>query len=111
MVDDVPAGFAMFTRGKYAPKDVDYYMAEFFVIRPLRKKGIAEEAVKQVFYKNPGKWKLFTGASNNVTGQRFWKRTIGALTGNSYDVEVGDTVLGEKMIFAFEIDRNEKKRA
>jgi len=100
--DNKPAGFALVSRGRYAPVDCDNYLYEFFVLRPYRGKKIAESAARQVFDKFQGKWRLHTHPTpSNVRAQSFWKKTVNSYTSGKYETEVGPTFDGEKLIFRF----------
>jgi predicted acetyltransferase len=100
--DNKPAGFALVSTGQYAPKDVDYYLFEFFLLRPYRGKNMGEIAAKQVFDKFQGKWKLYTNPTDsNKRAQTFWNKTINNYTSGNFEKEVGPTFDGEKLIFKF----------
>ena len=103
MVDGNPAGFDLVSAKPYAPKSTDYYLYEFFVLRPYRGKGIAEEAAKQVFDRFRGKWELYTSHKNNERGKGFWRKTLRNYTGGNYEETSGETFLndGIKTIFRF----------
>ena len=103
MVDGKPAGFDLISSKELAPESTDYYLYEFFLLRPYRGKGIAEEAAKQVFDRFKGKWELYTGHKNNERAQRFWRKTLRNYTGGNYEETNGETFLkdGIKTIFKF----------
>jgi len=101
-VDKKPAGFALIATGEYAPKGVEYYMHEFFLLRPYRGKNIAEISAKQVFDKFHGKWEVYTNPTAlNKKGQSFWKKTINNYMAGNYEKVNGTTFDGEKLIFKF----------
>lgn len=102
MVDEKPTGFALIATAPYAPKTTDYYVYEFFLLRPYRGKDIGEIAAKQVFDKHPGKWELFTNpTTKNIKGQKFWRKTVSRYTYNNCDELNGQTFDGYKLIFRF----------
>jgi aminoglycoside 6'-N-acetyltransferase I len=102
MVDDKPAGFILIATTPYAPKTSDYYVNEFFVLRPYRGKHIGEIVAKQVFDEFSGRWELYTNhLPKNLAGQKFWRKTVSSYTNNNYDESTGETVHGEKLIFRF----------
>lgn len=102
LVDNNPAGFALVATGKYAPKETDYYLYEFFLLRPYRGKNIAQIAVGQVFDEFKGTWELYTGSTDlNTRAQKFWNKTINNYTLGSFEKVVGETFIGEKLIFRF----------
>ncbi|QVK18487.1 GNAT family N-acetyltransferase [Mycoplasmatota bacterium] len=100
--DKLPVGFALVSTGKYSPKTTDYYLYEFFLLRPYRGENIAEIAAKQVFDKFKGKWELFTHPTpSNIRAQSFWQKTINHYTSGNFTRENGPTFDGEKIIFRF----------
>jgi len=102
MADEKPAGFILIATTPYVSKTTDYYVNEFFVLRPYRGKNIGEIAAKQVFDKFLGRWELYTNpSSKNFKGQKFWRKTVSNYTKNDYDESIGQTVHGEKLIFKF----------
>ncbi len=101
MVDDKPAGFHLVATKPYAPQTADYFVYEFFLLRPYRGKGIAEVAAKQVFERFKGRWELYTSPENNIRGQKFWRKTLNSYTSGKYEESLGDTFDGYKMIFRF----------
>jgi predicted acetyltransferase len=101
-VDKKPAGFALVAAGKYAPSGVDYFMHEFFLLRPYRGKNIAEISASQVFDKFQGKWEVYTNpTSSNKKGQSFWLKTINNYTNGNFEKVFDTTFDGEKLIFRF----------
>ncbi len=101
-VDHKPAGFILLSTGKYSPKDTDYYVYEFFLLRPYRGNNIAQTAAIKVFDKYHGKWILYTNPP--VLSKRaptFWRKTIHQYTNGCFEEEIGETVFGEKLIFKF----------
>ncbi|MBB6631069.1 GNAT family N-acetyltransferase [Clostridium algidicarnis] len=100
--DKKPAGFALVSTGEYSPKEIDYYLYEFFLLRPYRGKDIGEISAKQVFDKFQGKWQLHTNpTSSNKKAQSFWNKTINNYTSGNFESVCGPTFDGEKLIFRF----------
>jgi predicted acetyltransferase len=56
-------------------------MAEFFVVRGYRKRGIGTEIAQEVWRRFPGVWKVRVMESNPAV--RFWGRAISAFTGEA----------------------------
>jgi predicted acetyltransferase len=76
-VKDRLAGFALInTRSQHSGR-VEHNMAEFFVARKYRRRGVATEAVCQVLARYPGHWEVAV-AERNVAARAFWPRAIGA---------------------------------
>ncbi len=70
-----PAGFAMVASPPNATPGVDYRLQEFFVINKARRRGVASEAVQQLFARLPGKWELWTDP-RNIPASNFWRKTV-----------------------------------
>lgn len=101
-IDDKPAGFALVGSKEFVPKGWDYYMYDYFILRPYRGNGIAEKAARQVFDKFKGKWLVYTNPTeNNPIGRKFWRKTIKNYTNDNYQEYEGNTYDGEKLIFSF----------
>lgn len=102
MADGKPAGFDLVAAGEFAPKGMDYYVYEFFLLRPYRGKDIASIAAKQIFDKFLGKWGLYVAPSGkNPRGETFWRKTISDYTKGNFQEEEGITFDGDRLIFTF----------
>lgn len=103
-VDDIPAGFAFVATPPYTPHGSEFYMNEFFMLRPFRGKGIAEAAAVQVFNKHKGSWELQTNPTEaNKRAQFFWRKTMQNYTSESHQEEFANTENdGYKIIFRFD---------
>lgn len=103
LVDEIPAGFILIATPPYTPKETDYYVHEFFILRPFRGKEIGSYAAAKVFDKFKGKWYLFTNPSpKNIRGQKFWRKTVSNYTKGIYEDFYGQTFDGNKLIFKFD---------
>jgi predicted acetyltransferase len=72
-----PVGFAFVSRVAGHVK----LMAEFFVVRGLRGRGVARAAVDELFARHPGTWEIpFQEA--NVAAARFWRRVAAEVGGD-----------------------------
>lgn len=100
--DGIPAGFALIATPPHCSKGIDYFVNEFFLLRPFRGKGIAEKAAVDVFDRFRGAWELFTNPSEaNGRGQSFWRKTLFNYTNGIYE-EIRETTFdGDKLIFRF----------
>lgn len=79
-----PAGFAIVDERSPEPGGADRrYLAEFFVLRRYRRRGLGAAAARAVFDRFPGGWHVLE-IPENVPAQRFWRRVIGAYTGGRY---------------------------
>ena len=69
------AGFVLVRqRAKFAGAEARE-IAEFFVLRKYRRRGLGTRAALDVFARFPGRWEL-SELSWNVPAQRFWRRII-----------------------------------
>ncbi|MEK4249431.1 GNAT family N-acetyltransferase [Paenibacillus sp. FSL W7-1287] len=104
-VDDVPAGLAFVATPPYipCPPNINYYLNEFFLLRPFRGSGVGEEAARQVFNRFRGNWEVQTAKmERNVRAQMFWRKTLNAYTNGQYSEVSGEYPDAEdKIIFRF----------
>jgi predicted acetyltransferase len=66
--DGSPVGFAFVSRLQSGP----YLMAEFFVVRGDRRRGVARAAVDALFALHPGTWEV-PFQELNAAAARFWR--------------------------------------
>ena len=64
-------------------------IAEFFVMRKYRRKGIGAYVAKTIFDHYPGPWEVRQTATNGVA-QTFWRKVIGDYTNGQYKEVVLD---------------------
>lgn len=88
----------------YTSQDCEFYLSEFFVMRPFRGKGISGIAAKEVFNHHTGNWGLQTNPTeSNKRAQHFWRKTLNEYTGASFQEECSETTGdGLKMIYRFD---------
>jgi predicted acetyltransferase len=82
-----PAGFALVRDTTVAdtPRTSPFHeLAEFFVLRTHRGRGIGKAAAQRVLRLHPGSWRI-TEVAHNAPAIAFWRRTI--------PVEFAETVL------------------
>ncbi|EWC62075.1 hypothetical protein UO65_2589 [Actinokineospora spheciospongiae] len=75
-VDGRLAGFAL-TRGD-VDDDGSWNVAEFFVARGHRRRGVARESARRLFARRPGLWTLSVD-HNNRPAAALWRSVIGAV--------------------------------
>ncbi|MDF9845439.1 MULTISPECIES: hypothetical protein [unclassified Paenibacillus] len=72
------------------------------MLQPFRGAGVAEQAAISVFERFKGAWELYTNpAAKNITGQRFWRKTVAGYTNHNYHEAVEETFDGNKLVFRF----------
>lgn len=79
--DSKLAGFALVTISELLGGGKAYDMAEFFVLRSLRHRGIGRELAEKIWLRFPGRWQIRVMAKN-VAAFHFWSSTIAKFTGH-----------------------------
>jgi predicted acetyltransferase len=84
-----PVGFAMVARGSAGAGRAacDYRMAEFFVTRNARRRGIGRLAVELILNRFAGRWEI-TEYLRNPVAVAFWRRVVANYTHGSYQERV-----------------------
>jgi predicted acetyltransferase len=78
-------GFALVQPGSYLSADPSVFdMAEFFVLRRYRRKGVGECVAAWLFDRFAGTWEVREKA-NHTAAIAFWRRTIGRYTGDRFE--------------------------
>lgn len=72
-----PAGFVLVNARSHVANIIDFNMAEFFVARKYRRKGIATVALQEVLARHLGKWEVAV-LEENKTAKSFWPKAIRA---------------------------------
>jgi predicted acetyltransferase len=80
------AGFALVSRPLVPARGsaAEYRMAEFFVRRTFRRRGVGRAAAGLIFSRFAGRWEVSEAAANAEAVQ-FWRRVIAAYTRGHYD--------------------------
>jgi predicted acetyltransferase len=71
VLDGRPVGFALIWGLAAGPLN----MVEFFVARSARRRGVAHEAMRQIFERHPGAWEIAFQEAN-AGAARFWRRLL-----------------------------------
>jgi len=84
-----PVGFAMVARGgpRADGRTVDYRMAEFFVARTHRGRGIGRSAVQLILDRFAGRWEIVEYL-RNPGAVTFWRRVVSVYTGGKYQERI-----------------------
>jgi predicted acetyltransferase len=84
-----PVGFAMVARGSAAAgkPPVDYRMAEFFVARAFRRRGVGRLAVELILNRFDGRWEIIEYLRNPVA-VAFWRRVVANYTQGRFQERV-----------------------
>ncbi|MDP9366346.1 MAG: GNAT family N-acetyltransferase [Chloroflexota bacterium] len=79
-----PAGFVLVDERGLLPRGDDRrFVAEFFVVRAHRSRGVGSAVARAVFDRYPGRWQVLQMAENTAA-QTFWRRVVSAYTGGRY---------------------------
>jgi predicted acetyltransferase len=74
------AGFALVAKGSRVSGDPRVWdMAEFFVVRGYRKRGIGAAAAREIWRRFPGAWEVRV-MEDNHPARAFWSAAAGAFT-------------------------------
>lgn len=96
------AGFALVKRiPEPGEKDEAYDMAEFFILRPYRRRGIGSELAQKVWLRCGGKWQIRVMASN-IPALKFWASSITRFTGQPASSTVFEVEGRPWQLFAFD---------
>lgn len=79
------AGFVLMKRGSdFSGKEDVWDMAEFFVLRGYRRRGIGTRVAQEVWGRFPGAWEVRVMESN-TSAHHFWERAIAEFMGEAID--------------------------
>ena len=81
-VDGKLAGFVLVNQSTYLPEN-EWAIAEFFVMRKYRGKGIGKKVAFNIFDRFRGKWEVYELESNKPSHQ-FWRKVISDYTNGCY---------------------------
>lgn len=84
LVEGQYAGFALVSRPPAFPQtSVNFRMAEFFVTRGARRRGVGASAAALLFARFAGNWEVVEDEGNRPALQ-FWRRVIGRQTAGRF---------------------------
>jgi predicted acetyltransferase len=84
-----PAGFALVTRQTHAARTSDYRMADFFIAREARRRGVGQGAVRLICDRFAGRWEVVE-YSRNPAAVAFWRKAITQYTRGNYQERVAN---------------------
>jgi predicted acetyltransferase len=77
------AGLVFVKRGsEVSGSEAIWDMAEFFIVRAYRRRGVGTQTAHEIFKRFPGLWEVRVMPSN-VSACRFWARAISSFTGGA----------------------------
>ena len=80
MLDGKLAGLALVKKGSVSGREAVWDMAEFFILRGYRRRGIGTQAACEVWRRFPGPWEVRVMQAN-VSAQQFWAGAIATFAG------------------------------
>jgi predicted acetyltransferase len=89
--DQHPVGFAL-VRVRYSlsgGQATDHTMAEFFIARPWRRRGVGMEAVRLIFDRFNGRWHVMVYMLNS-SAVKFWRRAVASYAGGRQQERSGN---------------------
>jgi predicted acetyltransferase len=93
------AGFVLVAGGSRTSGDPDVWdMAEFFIVRGYRRRGIGAAVAQEVWARFPGSWEVRV-RDINKPAHAFWRTAISQFTGS--DAPEADFQQGEKRWWVF----------
>jgi len=95
-------GFALVSQGSVITGDPAVQdLAEFFVVRGVRRRGVGQSAAHSLFRSLPGKWEVRV-ADFNIPALQFWRNTIDRYAGGQYQIETWNREDGSRWnVFRF----------
>ena len=81
-IDEKLAGFVFVRKMEAVGNEAAWDMAEFFILRGLRRQGFGMDVAHQVFLRFPGRWQVRVRVANQEA-HRFWEHTIAMLVGHA----------------------------
>jgi predicted acetyltransferase len=83
-----PVGFAMVVRETLPTRQADFRMAEFFIARAHRRRGVGRSAVRLILDRFAGRWEIVE-YTRNPGAVQFWRRVVTAYTRGDYRERAG----------------------
>lgn len=78
------SGFVLVSTGSPASTNPDVLdVAEFFVLRRLRRTGVGKAAMHALWDQRPGQW-IVNVSEGNPTGRAFWAKTVNEYTEGAF---------------------------
>lgn len=103
-VDDKLAGFALVHERSRLTDEDRRDMAEFFVLRRYRRRGVGEQVAVALFDRFGGRWDVRQRPENSAA-TAFWRRVIGRYTGGRFEDVTWDDERWRGPVQRFEIAR------
>jgi predicted acetyltransferase len=100
------SGFALVKRGSdFTGKAEVWDMADFFIVRGMRGKGIGSSVAKIIWQQFLGPWEVRV-ITTNVPAQQFWAKAISRFLGKTIQPELVTRGKETRHLFLFESEAN-----
>ena len=101
LADGNLAGFALVRKGSAISNESDTWdMAEFFIVRGLRRLGLGTSAAREIWTRFPGKWEVRV-VDLNQKAMKFWERAIHPFLGSSVEAVAFEQGGLDRHVFCF----------
>lgn len=111
MLDEKIAGFVLVNDYCEASREPDAKaIAEFFVMKAFRRKGIGQHTAKSIFDLFPGAWEIHQYLDNKES-VIFWEKVVGEYTSGDFEKKVVITEDGKQQVILFNNIKNQNKSA
>jgi predicted acetyltransferase len=105
MADGHFAGFVLVRKGSGISSDADVWdIAEFFIVRGSRRRGLGTKVAQEIWKRFPGKWEVRV-IDRNQNAKDFWRRAINEFLGKAIDPIPLDKNGEDWHVFSFESKR------
>lgn len=99
-------GFALLRKGTYfddleTQRNRGIMVAEFFVMRNYRRRGVGKQIAIHLFERFPGRWEIAQTLTNNAA-QAFWRKVINEYTGGDYSEHMLENEKWQGPVLVFE---------
>src|SRR5262249_31377947 len=96
------AGFVLLQKGSQITGAIDTWdVAEFFVLRPYRKRGVGVAVAQTVWKIFPGRWEVRV-LEKNLAAQSFWQNAISKFLGSHSEPALMEVAGKKWYVFAFD---------
>jgi len=103
-VDGALGGFVLVKRGSEVSADESVWdVAEFFILRGYRRRGIGIRAAHEVWRKFPGPWEVRV-SQRNQAARAFWSGAVAAFVGATVEASVREAGGKRWHVFSFDTE-------
>lgn len=96
------AGFVLLQKRSQISGDAGVWdMAEFFILRGYRRRGLGMRAAHAVWRMLPGRWEV-RAMEQNPGAKQFWQRSVNAFTGETIEAVIVDKDDRRWHVFSFQ---------